>query len=81
MFRAQVARTQIRRQHNAGVMAVFAQWIDMHHAMLYEREVGFNSCMHSFSNMMRVKQGKIVLDADFNVNINTAAEKTGVQAV
>ena len=65
MLRTQVARTQIRWQHNAGVMAVFTQRIDMHHAVLYERKVGFNSSMHCFSNMVSIEQGKIILDADF----------------
>lgn len=74
-------RTQIRRQHNAGIMAVFAERVDVHHAMLYEREVSFDGSVHGFGNMMCIEQRKVILDADFQVYINAAAKKAGVQAV
>ena len=77
----QIVRTQIRRQHSAGFVAVLAQRIDMNHAMLYQREVSFNSSVHHFGDVMCLQQGKVILDADFNININTAAEKATVQTV
>ena len=53
----------------------------MDHAMLYQREVSFNSGVHHFGDVMCLQQGKVILDAYFNININTAAEKAAVQTV
>ena len=53
----------------------------MHHAMLYQRKVCFNSGVHHFCDVMCLQQGKVILDADFNINVDTAAEKTAVQTV
>ena len=53
----------------------------MHHAVLYQRKVCFNSGVHHFSDVMCLQQGKVILDTDFNINVDTAAEKTAVQTV
>ena len=81
MLRMQVLRTQIRRQHNAGIMAVLAKRVDVYHAVLYEREVSFNRSMHRFCDMVRLQQRQVVLDAKLNIHIDAVAEKARVQAV
>ena len=81
MLRMQVFRTQVRRQHNAGIVAILAERVDMHHAMLYEREVSLNRSMHRFCDMVCLQQRQVVLDAKFNIHIDTVAEKTRMQAV
>ena len=81
MLWMQVFRTQVWRQHNASVMAVLAKRVDMHHAMLYEREVSFNCSMHRFCDMVRLQQSQVVLDAKLNIHIDAVAEKTRMQAV
>ena len=77
----QVFRTQVRRQHNAGIMAILTKRVDMHHAMLYEREVSLNGSMHCFCDMVGLQQRQIVLDAKLNIYIDAVAEKTRMQAV
>ena len=73
--------TQFRRQYGAEVVVGFADGVDMYHAVLNQREVGFDSGMNCFGNVMGCQQGQIIFNADFHIHIDAAAEHTGVKAV
>ena len=81
MLRMQVFRTQVWRQHNAGIMAILTKRVYVHHAMLYEREVSFNCSMHCFCDMVGLQKSQVILNAKLNIYIDTVAEKTCMQAV